>query len=185
MSRGWVFFLIVAGSLCAQGRAALQLSLRRAVEIATSPEGNARIQLAAESTEQAKARSTEARAALLPSLDAAVTEENQVQNLASFGLKVNIPIPGFMFPTIVGPYNLFDARVSASQTVFDFSSIRKLQASRLAVRASKSERDNTEQDVGAQVAKAYLAALKADADVRTAQANVELSNALLKQAENL
>ena len=34
------------------------------------------------------------------------------------------------------------------------------------------------------MARAYLAAVKADADVETAQANVTLSQALLKQAEN-
>ena len=65
MFRMLIFFGAVA-SVGAADRPVLQLSLRRAVEIATSPEGNARIQLAAESTEQAKARSTQARAALLP-----------------------------------------------------------------------------------------------------------------------
>ena len=41
------------------------------------------------------------------------------------------------------------------------------------------------EQVAAQVARAYLArAVKADADVETAQANVTLSEALLKQAEN-
>src|SRR6202163_844334 len=179
-------FLIAAVSIHAADRPMLQLSLRRAVEIATSPEGSNRLQLATELTEQAKARSTQARAALLPSLDASVTEENLNQNLAAFGLNLSsIPIPGFQFPHVVGPFNLFDARISASQQVFDFSSIRRFQASRIAIQAAKSDRDNAAEEVGAQVAKAYLAALRADADVRTAQANVELAQALLKQAESL
>jgi outer membrane protein len=178
-------FLLAVVSIYAADRPVLQLSLRRAVEIATSPEGSNRLQLATELTEQAKARFTQARAALLPSLDAAVTEQNETQNLAAFGLNVNVSIPGFQFPHFVGPYTLFDARLSASQQVFDFSSIRRVQASRIATKAAKSDRDNTEQEVGAQVAKAYLAALKADADSRTAQANVELAQALLKQAESL
>src|SRR5215813_12292903 len=169
----------------AADRQGLQLSLRRAVEIATSPEGNARIQLADESTAQAKARSNQTRAALLPSLDGAVTEQNLVQNLNAYGLRISVPVPGFVLPNIVGPYNLFDARLSATQSVFDFSNIRKLQASRLLVKAAKSDRDNTEQEVGAQVAKAYLTALKAETDVQTAHANIELSQALVKQAENL
>ena len=101
--------LMTAVSLHGADRPVLQLSLRRAVEIATSPEGSNRLQLATELTEQAKARSTQARAALLPSLDAAVTEQNENQNLAAFGLNLNIPIPGFQFPHIVGPYTLFDA----------------------------------------------------------------------------
>ena len=186
MSRCFASFLMAAVSACAADRPVIQLSLRRAVEIATSPEGSNRLQLATELTGQAKARSTQARAALLPSFDAAVTYENENQNLAAFGLNLSsIPIPGFQFPHIVGPFNLFDARITASQQVFDFSSIRRFQASRIATRAVQSDRDNTAEEVGAQVAKAYLAALRADADVRTAQANVELAQALLKQAENL
>jgi outer membrane protein len=180
-------FLIATVSIYAADRPTLQLSLRRAVDIATSPEGSNRLQLATEATEQAKARSAQSRAALLPSLDASVTEQNENQNLGAFGLNLHsIPLPGaFQFPTIVGPYNLFDARISASQQVFDFSSIRRFQASKIATQAAKSDRDNAAEEVGAQVAKAYLAALRADADVRTAQANVELAQALLKQAESL
>src|ERR1700730_12752846 len=94
-------FLIAAVSIQAADRPILQLSLRRAVEIATSPEGSSRLQLSTELTEQAKARSAQARAALLPSLDAAVTEQNENQNLAAFGLNLSsIPIPGFQFPRI-------------------------------------------------------------------------------------
>jgi outer membrane protein len=180
-----VFVFLGAASLFAADRPPLQLSLKRAVEIATSPEGSNRVQLAAELTEQAKARSTQTRAALLPSLDASLTDQNLNTNLAAYGLKVRIPIPGFVFPTIVGPYDLFDARISASQSIFDFSSIRRLQASRIAIKASRSDRDNTVDEVAAQVAKAYLAALKANADTETELANVDLGEALLKQAESL
>jgi len=185
MFRPLVACFAAAVSLCAADRPVLQLSLQRAIEISTSPEGSNRLQLANELTEQAKARSSQARAALLPSIDGAVTEENLNQNLAAFGLNLNIPIPGFQFPHVVGPFNLFDARLSAAQTVFDFGAIRRLQASRMAVKAAKSDRDNTDEEVGAQVAKAYLAALRAAADADAAQANVELSQALLKQAESL
>jgi outer membrane protein len=178
--------LTAAVSMYAADRPMLQLSLRRAVEIATSPEGSNRLQLATEVTEQAKARTTQARAALLPSFDAAVTEQNENQNLAAFGLNLSsIPSPGFQFPHVVGPFNLFDARISASQQVFDFSSIRRFQASRIATHAAQSDRDNAAEEVGAQVAKAYLAALRAEADAVAAQANVELAQALLKQAESL
>ena len=44
--------------------------------------------------------------------------------------------------------------------------------------------DATQEQVASQVARAYLAAVKGDADVETAQANVTLSEALLKQSEN-
>src|SRR5258708_2429595 len=177
--------LFAAVSLCAADRPVLQLSLRRAVEIATSAEGSARIQLATEWTRQSQARSAQARAALLPQIDGSVSRENMNRSLAAFGLKLQAPVAGFQFPSVIGPFNVFDARVTASQSVFDFSSIRRYQASRIATQSSESERANTEDAVAAQVAKAYLAALRADADKTAAQANVELTEALLKQAERL
>jgi outer membrane protein TolC len=159
--------------------------MRRAVELATSPEGNANMQIAGEAVKQAQARASQARAALLPGLDAAIAESNQTRNLAALGVRVTLPIPGFSFPTFVGPYNVFDARLSGTQNVFDFSSIRRYQASKSGVKAARSSETGTADQVAAQVAKAYVAALRAQADLETAQANVDLAQALLKQAQDL
>ena len=170
------------------GRGPLPLSLKRAVEIATSAEGNTNVQLAGEALRQAQSRSAESRAALLPDLESAFTDQSRTVNLAAQGLQFNkiitIPIPGIQFPTVVGPFTSLDARVTASQSVFDFASIRRFQASKTGVSAAKSDVAGTAEQVAALVARSYLAAVKADADVETAQANVALSEALLKQAQN-
>jgi outer membrane protein len=182
MRKAWLI-LSTLPLLCAA--APLQLSLKRAVEMAVSPEGNTNIQLSGEALKQAQARSAESRAALLPDLEASVTEQSRTENLAALGLQaVALPIPGFHFPTFVGPFSTFDARATATQSVFDFSSIRRYQASKVGVSAAKSDIRNTDEQVAAQVARAYLAAVKTDADVETAQANVTLSEALLTQANN-
>jgi len=166
-------------------RAPLQLSLKRAVEIATSPEGSAQVQLSTESWKQARARSAEARAALLPDVEASFNDRNQTTNLAALGItSIHVPIPGFEFPSLVGPYSTADARASVNQNVFDFSTIRRYQGSRAGVSAAKSDVDASEEQVAGQVARTYLAAIKADADVETAKANVTLSQAVLTQAEN-
>ena len=163
----------------------LPLSLKRAVQIATSTEGNTNIQLAGEALRQARARSEETRASLLPDVEAGFTDRSQTENLAALGLKnIVIPIPGFAFPNLVGPYTTTDARLTGQQSLFDFSSIRRFQASKAGVSAAKSDVDSSAEQVAAQVARAYLAAVKADTDVETAQANVALSQALLTQAEN-
>jgi len=166
----------------------LQLSLKRAVEVAVSPEGNAHIQLAGEALKQAQARSLETRAALLPNVDAAFSDQSRTENLAALGFNPGIfsslPIPNFSFPTFVGPFTTVDARVTGSQNVFDFSTIRKYQASKVGISAARSDVDATREQVAAQVARAYLAAVKADTDVETAQADVTLSEAVLKQSEN-
>jgi outer membrane protein len=165
-------------------RTPLPLSLKRAVEIAISPEGNTRIQLAEESVKQARSRSEQARAALLPDISAAVGEQNRTANLAAMGITISVPIPGFHIPTFVGPFTTFDARVSGVQTIFDFSSLRRFQASKIGVSAARSETRNSEDQVGAQVARAYIVALKTEADLEAVRANIALAEALVKQAQN-
>lgn len=164
--------------------APLELSLKRAVEIAIAPEGSAKVELAMEAEKQAESRSAQARASLLPDVEASFTEQNLTRNLAALGIQVALPIPGFQFPMFVGPFSTMDARVTGTQTVLDFASIRRFQASKLGISAAKSDIKGTEEQVAAQVARAYLAAVRADADLETAKANVALSEALQKQAEN-
>jgi outer membrane protein TolC len=182
--------VLVVAAVCgyaAEGdpqRGPLELSMKRAVELAISPEGSANIQLAGEALKQAESRKDQARAPLLPDLAASIGERNQTVNLAAMGIKFNLPIPGLVFPRMVGPFTTMDARVTGSQTVFDLSSIRRFQASKIGVSAAHSDVDNTQELVAAQVARTYLAALKADADVETAQANIKLSEAVQTQAEN-
>ncbi len=178
MRRAWIF--LIAAPLLAESP--LALSLKRAVQIAVSPEGNTNIQLSAEGLKQAQMRSLEARAALLPDVEGSVALENRTENLAALGIRVTAPIPGFNFPTFVGPFTTFDARATATQSVVDFGAIRRLQASKVGVTAARSDSDSAAELVAAQMARAYLAAVKADADVETAQANVTLSQALLTQA---
>ena len=103
-------------------------------------------------------------------------QQSRTENLAALGLdSVALPIPGFHFPTFVGPFSTFDARATATQSVFDFGSIRRYQASKACVSAAKSDIRNTDEQVAAQVARVYLAAVKADTDLETAKANVTLS----------
>jgi outer membrane protein TolC len=191
MKYSWVLLLLLAPSGTAADqppeRGVLALSLKRAVQLAISPEGNARIQLSDEALKQAHARLAESRAALLPDLASSLDYRDETVNLKAFGLQFKIPtIPGFSFsfPTLVGPFNVMDARITGSQSVFDFSSIRRLQASRAGISAAKSDVAGAEEQVAALVARAYLSAVRADADVDTAQANVTLSQAVLAQAEN-
>jgi outer membrane protein TolC len=52
------------------------------------------------------------------------------------------------------------------------------------VNSAKSERGDTQDQVAARVAKAYLAGLRADADVEAVQANVDLAKAVLEQTQS-
>jgi outer membrane protein len=159
----------------------MQLSMRRAVEIALTPEGSPRVALAMESVKQAQEQAREAKSAFLPTVDGSIKETSETVNLKTFG--INFPtVPGFSIPTFVGPFNVFDTRANAQQSIFSFSDIRKYQASREAALATASDLSTTRNQVSDQVARAYVACLRADAAFETAQANVDLSNALLKLA---
>lgn len=163
----------------------LQLSMKQAVDMALAPDGNTRVKLAEEAIREAQARSAEARSVLLPNVDGAISEQNQTRNLKAFGFQFpNIPIPGFTIPTFVGPFDVFDARASVTQSVFDFSRIRTYQASKAAIESVKAENQGTRDQVAAQVARTYLAALRAQATLETAKANVALSEALLQLAQS-
>jgi outer membrane protein len=159
----------------------ISLSLRHAIEVAISPGGSTATQLAEEIVNQAKARSTEARADFLPDLESAVGETNLVRSLGQLGLgQVKLPF-GLQVPTIVGPYDVVDIRASVSET-FDFSSIRRYQATRANITAAKADRENAANVVAATVARAYLEVLRTQAQVEASGADVELAQAVLAQA---
>jgi outer membrane protein len=163
----------------------LRLSLKEAVDIALGTEGNPRVRLAEETVNQSKSRSAQARSALLPNLEASVGQSNRTQNLQAYGLMLRLPIPGFQFPTLVGPYDVFDARATASQSAFDLSSIRRYQASRAGIDQAQSESENVQDLVTNGVARAYLAAVRADAAIETAGSNLRLAQDLLDLASSM
>jgi outer membrane protein TolC len=161
----------------------VSLSLKQAVEIAVSPKGNASIQLAAEAYKQARSRSAEARSAFLPDVSGALDETNMVRSLGQLGVtEINLPFQ-LRIPNVVGPYDVVDIRVSGGETL-DLSSIRRYQAARAGVRTAGADRNNAASAVAATAARAYLEALRTDADLEAARADVTLAEAVLKLAQN-
>ena len=197
-------------------RGPLRLSLKRAVEMALSPEGNTYIQLSDENVRISKARSAEARSAFLPDIEGQAGQATDMRSLSAMGLDLaasttllgaaNHPPPctasalvceilatsekpllddiANQIPKVIGPFTSVDIRVRATQSIFDLSNIRRYQSSRAALRATKNDRSQTDQAVSAVVAKAYLAALRANADVEAAEATESLAEAVLKQSQN-
>jgi len=102
----------------------MQLSLKRAVDIALTPEGSARVALAEQSVRVQETHLGAARAAFFPNVDGSVNERTQTVNLHTFGF--NFDFPGFAIPSIVGPFSIFDARASAQVAVLDFTTIRNI-----------------------------------------------------------
>ncbi len=120
---------------------------------------------------------------MLPNLDTSVQYRRQTTNLQAYGFNFKIPVPGFSIPAIVGPFSVLDTRAAAEQSVVNISDIRKYQASKATLAAVKFDNAATRSQVSDEVARNYLACLRADADRNTGRANVELSEALLAQAK--
>jgi len=161
----------------------VQLSFAKAIEIATSPQGNTAVQLAQQSVKLAHSRYVLARADLLPNLDGSVAEQNQTVNLRALGLRSE-PATGFLVPEAVGPFYTFDARVRLNQNIFNLSTIRRSQAAHEDIKVAQAEGANVNDQVTATVARQYAMALRAQADVATARANLSLAEAVRDQMVN-
>ncbi|HXP87028.1 MAG TPA: TolC family protein [Bryobacteraceae bacterium] len=169
--------------LQAQPQATVELSLKRAVDIALTPEGSAKVALAQQSIRQAETRVQQARGAFLPSVDGSVQDRDQTTNLKAFGFNFALPLPGFALPSIVGPYSVLDARASVQQNVLDFTTLSQYKASKSGVASAKADLSVVNDQVSEQVARGYLASLRADAALETTRADVELADALLKLSQ--
>jgi outer membrane protein TolC len=174
--------------LLGQGKdapAPLALSLREAVRMALSPQGNIAIGVAGESVRAAQAQLRESRSTSHPDIDMSITGENQLLNLATFGLQsVKIPIPGFTFPQSSGAFSIIDARVHVKQDLIDVASTRRSEAARAGIETATTEIDEVRDQVAAQVAKLYLVALRARSAVETAQALVASAETSLREVTN-
>jgi outer membrane protein TolC len=138
--------------------------------------------LAEESIRRAEIQVTQARAAFFPIIDGTAQDRNQTVNLRTFGF--NFDFPGFSMPSVVGPFSVFDARATAQQPILSFPNMRRYEASKTGVEATRADLAVTRDQVTDQVARAYLAGLRAEAAYTSAAANLTLSEALVALAES-
>ena len=158
------------------------LTMKRAIELALAEEGNARLQLAREFVVQSRSRAAEARSALLPNLEISATAQNLTRNLQALGLTSSTL--GFPVPSRVGPLSVVDARTGVGQKLLDLQSVYRYRAAKTEVLGAESDADGTAEQVTAQVAQAYLAALRAAARVQAEAANLGLAESVRATAEN-
>src|SRR5437588_32183 len=158
--------LLLPAALAAQAPAAgapLRLSFADAVRVASS-EAPA-VALAGLRTDEADARIRQARAALLPALSLGGSWLNRTFNSKSLGIDFSIPTASGpqSLPELIGPFHLFDARVNASQALFDWSSVARVRAARAQADGSRAERGVTVEGTALTAALAYLRAVRAQA----------------------
>jgi outer membrane protein TolC len=94
-----------------------------------------------------------ALSAVLPDVSASLEAARQKINLAAFGFTA----PGI--PQVVGPFNVYDARVRLSQSIVDLSAASSLSAGTHALDAARATYADTRGLVVAAVANVYLVAV--------------------------
>jgi outer membrane protein TolC len=117
---------------------------------------------------------------LLPNVTGRLSESNQKLNLAAYGF----PLPPGI-PPIVGPFNLFDARVYFSQALLDFRAINDAKAELHRLEAARFDYKNARDLVVLVTVDSYARALAASARVDAAQAQLQTAQALYTQALDL
>ena len=117
---------------------------------------------------------------LLPNVNGRLSETRQKVNLAAFGF----PLPAG-FPSIVGPFNIFDARVYVSQSVLDLRALNDMRAETHNAAAAEYSYKSARDLVVLVSGNAYLQALAAAARADSARAQEQTADALYRQAGNL
>lgn len=156
-----------------------RLSLREAVDRAL--EFNLGAVGLTEAVRQARGQSKIARSALLPNLNASLSETVQQTNLQALGVRFNLPVPGFTPPTIVGPFNFFDLRASLSQTVLDLTARNNYRASKEIARANELSVEDARDLIVLGVGGTYLQVIAAQSRIEAARAQLSTAEALFKQ----
>ena len=178
------FPAVVAAQAPAVG-APLRLSFADAVRVASS-EAPA-VALAGLRTDEADARVRQVRAALLPSLSLGGSWLNRTFNSKSLGIDFSFPTspgqPPATLPELIGPFNLYDARVSAAQALLDWSSVARVRAARAQADGSRAERGVTVEGTALTAALAYLRAVRAQAVVAARQADSSIAAELVGLAD--
>ncbi len=120
----------------------------------------------------------DALADLLPHVSGTVRESRQVINTAAFGFS----FPGL--PSLIGPFDLFDARLAVSAPLVDLEALGTLRAGNASLDASLADARQARETVVLAVGNLYLLALADQARVESAQAQVETAEALVQMARD-
>ncbi len=117
--------------------------------------------------------------ALLPHVTAAPEVVDSQISLSELGLT---SVGGIKLPLFVGPFSYFDARISVTQSLFDWKSINATRAASQSLKSAQYSYQDARDLVVLAVGYVYLQAIADEARIETAEAQVETAQALYDQA---
>lgn len=153
----------------------LPLSVKDAVQRAL--QNNLGLLLQEESETSARGARWRALADLLPNVSGSLAARRQVINLQAFGFPAN--------PPLVGPFNIYDARVVLSQPVVDLAAVNDARASSLSEKAAKYGVRTARDLVVLVTVNLYLEAVAQSSRMEMVHAQLQTAEELLKQAQDL
>jgi outer membrane protein TolC len=155
----------------------LKLTLKAAIDRAL--QHNLAVVLGQQGVAAARAGRLQALSDVLPEIGGSLVERRQTTNLETFG----ITLPGL--PPLIGPFNVFDARVSLSQALFDIGAIQRAVAGNRNLDAAQHSVRDARDLVVVAAADLYFQVMTAHSRVASSQAHVETADALSRQARDL
>ena len=175
------FFLALAwGDTAPVVPAAAAPTLRLRDAILSAIQNNLTTRLANAGTDEARGMALQDAAGLLPTLTGTVQQSRVFKiNLESEGF-----VPGEGFPTLIGPFNSFDARLQLVQKLLDVNAFWKMEAGRAGRRIAENEIRMAREQVAATAALAYLDAQRTQRTVTAVMADQKLSESLAKLARD-
>ncbi len=120
----------------------------------------------------------EALSALLPHVGGSVRQSEQKISTASFGFQ----FPGV--PTVIGPFGVFDARLTLSTPLFDARAIGGVRAGKALVKAGQANLRDVRETIVLAVGTLYLQVQADAARVESARAEVTTAEALVGLASD-
>jgi outer membrane protein TolC len=153
----------------------MPLSVKDAV--ARALQNNLGLLLQEEAENAAHGARWHALADLLPNLSGTLKESRQVINLQAYGFPAN--------PPLVGPFNIFDARVAVSSPVIDLAAMNEARAASLNEKAAKYGVRTARDLVVLVTVNLYLEAVAQNSRVEMTHAQMQTAEELFKQAQDL
>lgn len=151
----------------------LRLSLRDAIQAAV--DNNPTVRLFREQVLEARGVADTNRGALLPNVSATLSGTRRTFFSGTFSIAGD---------PVRGPFNVFDNRGTLTQNLFSLSLIQRWRAARSGVEVAELDAEATKRDTMATVGLLYVEALRAEAAVQAAEANLGLNQQLLKLAQD-
>jgi outer membrane protein TolC len=137
--------------------------------------------LSQQQTAEARAQYRRQLSALLPNVSGNVSDSLNQINLAAFG----IPLPAGLSSPVVGPFAVFDAHATMSETLLDFNAINRVREASENERTAKLTVQDARELVVLLVGNQYLLTVASAARLETTRAQLNTAQTIFQQTQDL